>query len=88
MSGYAVRNDGIYGWRSVESPADCLANETFQYQKPAEYIPSNNDKIKQQIAELESQQTERRIREATLGIDNGWLKNLNDQVTALRAQLS
>lgn len=88
MSGYAVRNDGIYGWRVVDSADDCLANETFQDQQPSEYIPSNNDKIKQQIAELESQQTERRIREATLGIDNGWLKNLNDQIAALRSQLS
>lgn len=87
MSGYAVKND-MYGWRAVNSSSDCLLDETFQEQQPAYYAPSNNDKIKQQIVELESQQTERRIREATLGIDGGWLKNLNDQILALRAQLS
>lgn len=43
--------------------------------------------IRQQIAELESQQTDRRIREAALGIDGGWLARLNDQIEALRNQL-
>lgn len=45
------------------------------------------DVIRQQIAELESQQTDRRIREAALGIDGGWLARLNDQIEALRDQL-
>lgn len=40
------------------------------------------------IKMLEAQQTTRRIREAVLGIDGGWLANLNTQIAALRAQLS
>lgn len=48
---------------------------------------SAEDVIRQQIAELESQQTDRRIREAALGIDGGWLARLNDQIEALRDQL-
>lgn len=43
---------------------------------------------KQQIAALETTVTARRLREAVLGIDNGWLKNMNDQIAALRAQLT
>ena len=45
------------------------------------------DVIHQQIIELESQQTHRRIREAALGIDDGWLAALNDQIVDLRTQL-
>ena len=43
--------------------------------------------IKRQIVALESQQTPRRIREAALGIDNGWLAGIEAQIEALRAQL-
>ena len=43
--------------------------------------------IAQQIVALESTATPRRIREAELGIDGGWLKALNDQIVALRAKL-
>lgn len=49
--------------------------------------PSASDVIKRQITALESTATPRRVREAVLGIDNGWLKSLNDQIAALRAQL-
>jgi hypothetical protein len=38
-----------------------------------------------QIAELESTVTERRLREAILGIDGGWLSSINAQIAALRA---
>lgn len=43
--------------------------------------------VRLQITELESQQTPRRLREAILGIDNGWLKASNDQIIALRGQI-
>ena len=49
--------------------------------------PTANDLIMQQIADLESTVTERRYREAVLGIDNGWLKDLNDDIASLRVQL-
>ncbi len=54
------------------------------------YVPpivDPDDLIKQAIVALESQQTPRRIREATLGIDNGWLAGIEAQIEALRAQL-
>lgn len=43
--------------------------------------------LRAQIVSLEAQQTPRRIREAALGIDNGWLADLEAQIDALRAQL-
>tara|TARA_R100000365_G_C2748574_1_gene80564 strand:- start:11494 stop:11781 length:288 start_codon:yes stop_codon:yes gene_type:complete len=50
--------------------------------------PSSADLIKQKIATLEATVTPRRIREAVLGIDGGWLADLNEQIAALRAQLT
>lgn len=49
--------------------------------------PSAANLIKQQIATLESTVTERRIREAILGTDNGWLATVNAQIVALRKGL-
>jgi hypothetical protein len=43
--------------------------------------------IKQQIAKLEATITPRRQREAILGIDNGWLADVNAQIATLRAKL-
>lgn len=43
--------------------------------------------IKEQITQLETTITSRRIRESILGLDNGWLKDVNSQIAALRAQL-
>lgn len=40
-----------------------------------------------QIATLEATVTQRRLREATLGTDSGWLAGVDAQIAALRAQL-
>jgi hypothetical protein len=40
-----------------------------------------------QIKELEKQITIRRIRESILGVDNGWLANIDAQIATLRSQL-
>ena len=45
------------------------------------------DFLLDKIYELEASVTDRRIREAVLGIDNGWLKALNEQIAELRATL-
>jgi hypothetical protein len=46
------------------------------------------DSVKQQIAALEADSSKpRRQREAILGIDNGWLADVNAQIVALRAKL-
>jgi len=49
--------------------------------------PTVNDLIKNQIIALESQQTPRRMREALLGTDNGWLAGIESQIEILRARL-
>lgn len=43
--------------------------------------------IQNQIAALEAQVTNRRIREAIRGQGKAWLDNIDDQIAALRAQL-
>lgn len=48
---------------------------------------TSDELIKRQIVVLEYQQTPRRIREAALGIDNGWLAGIEAQIVALRSQL-
>ena len=45
------------------------------------------DSVKQKIATLEASITQRRQREAILGIDTGWLADVNAQIVALRAKL-
>lgn len=82
---YILRNDGdgdyIADWHlSTPQP-------TQDDLSAAEAIADEKITIKNTIAELESTITERRYREAILGIDNGWLKNINDQIAALRSKL-
>ena len=50
--------------------------------RPA-YVPTEKD----QIAALEASITPRRLREAVLGVDNGWLRQRNDEIAALRAKV-
>lgn len=40
------------------------------------------------IYALEAAVTPRRMREAVMGVDNGWLADVNNQIIALRAQLT
>ncbi len=48
---------------------------------------ASDAQIRAQIDALESQQTPRRLREAVIGKDGGWLANVEAQIDALRAQL-
>lgn len=83
---YAVRNDGR-GFRAVTGADDVLEGETFSMTEPPAVEPTPNELILGEIAALEATGTARRIREAVLGIDNGWLEALNDQLAALRGTL-
>lgn len=47
----------------------------------------NEAEILAQIAELEASMTPRRLREAVLNIDSGWLRQLNTEIQMLREQL-
>ena len=83
---YAIRKDGL-GWRAVNGPDDVGPDEDYSETQPT-LTPSPDDEIKQQIAEFEATVTPRRIREAVLGTDNGWLAGVDAQIAALRAQIS
>lgn len=48
---------------------------------------ANHAAALQQIHSLEMTVTARRLREAMLGMDGGWLANVNSQITTLRGQL-
>jgi hypothetical protein len=52
----------------------------------AKHDPANPNPL-DQLQALEAQQTARRLREAAIGADSGWLTNLDKQIAALRAQL-
>lgn len=49
-----------------------------------EAVRAKKEQYKKQIAELERQITPRRLREAVLGIDDGWLAGLEKQISKLR----
>ena len=54
----------------------------------AHFVRQNKTEILENIRLLETQQTDRRIREATLTEEGKfWLQNLNSQIEALRKQL-
>lgn len=84
--GYAIRNDGVRGWRSVDSAADCLEHEVYSAEEPALYVDPNAS-IDAQILALEATVTQRRLREAAV-TDEGrtWLVEVDTQIAALRAQ--
>jgi len=50
--------------------------------------PTAEEIAAQKIAVLEASITPRRLREATLGTDNGWLADVDKQIKALRAGLA
>jgi len=84
---YKLQDDGdgpyIKEWNfgDVDKPTD---DQLSAITSEAE----NNKKIKLQIADLESMVTARRYREAVLGIDGGWLSDLNQKIVTLRNQLT
>lgn len=49
--------------------------------------PTPQQTVLLEILQLESLVTQRRLREATLGTDGGWLANIEQQIAALREQL-
>lgn len=49
--------------------------------------PTQSDLALTQIRDLESKITNRRLREAVLGIDEGWLAETNERILKLRLEL-
>lgn len=75
-------------------PADAEEITEEQYRQlladreaPKPLILEGNDLVRSKIAELEATVTPRRLREAAIGTDGGWLKNLADQISTLRKKL-
>jgi hypothetical protein len=98
MTKYYVDTDGKYlgGFEGCEPPENSVevsaapdhASQAWNFQDNSWNAIPNNILVRQQIMSLELLQTDRRIREAALGIDNGWLQNLNNQIETLRQQLT
>jgi hypothetical protein len=64
-----IKAAGDAGWPEVDRPVDPGGGVSEAMMK---------------IIELESTITSRRLREAILGTDGGWLSNVNQQIAALR----
>jgi hypothetical protein len=65
-------------------PADFVLATDAQVQAIQNPVPSLKETIALRIGNLEASITPRRIREAVLGIDNGWLAGVDAQITKLR----
>jgi len=68
-------------------PTDAELDAAFPGYIANQEKASHNATVMMQISALEAGMTQRRVREATLGYDGGWLKNADDLLVALRAQL-
>jgi len=84
---FAIKKDRS-GFRSINEENEVFPDEYFSG-SPPDWTPSSvpNEAIKGQISALEATVTPRRLREAVLGVDGGWLAAINAQIDALRAQL-
>ena len=91
----AIPNNAILGYivqsGALAQRATALTTDTYSrmMETTVSFWPAiqANAAILAQIDSLEAAQTLRRMREATNGTDNGWLKNLEIQIAALRSQL-
>lgn len=61
--------------------AFAIAHDWEEMAEPVNFVP---DPIHLQIFELERSITIRRLSEAILGVDNGWLKKIHAQLSELR----
>jgi hypothetical protein len=80
-SAFAQLTDGMVAGKTLTSDEE---GKPILIDPPA---ATPNQIIMGKITALEESVTARRIREAVLGVDGGWLKALNDQIAALRVNL-
>lgn len=66
-------------------PSDCELLSEKEFTKIKQVNKDNEKLIK--ISEIESTITQRRLREAAIGIDNGWLKSKDAEIAKLRESL-
>ena len=88
--GYYINKDGNYyeGDRQGEDAEVPQRPSPYHVWQDGEWVDDKKAIAVQRITELEATITIRRIREAALGTDGGWLKNVDDQIAALRATLA
>ncbi|WP_435640342.1 hypothetical protein [Micavibrio aeruginosavorus] len=85
----ADNDDTPEGYTPLEPPsADHEWDGSDWIITPAKQVEIDRRNIVAEITALEALQTPRRIREAALGQDGGWLADLEDQIAALRVQLA
>lgn len=72
--------------QAVRELAPALVDGQWREQWEVYALPANTV-IQAQIAALEAQITNRRVREAIRGSGKAWLDGVDDQIAALRAQL-
>lgn len=84
---YAVKKDGS-GWRRVNSPADCSADENFQALAP---LPDSQSMrvldIKTALVVIDQKKV-RALTDSILSGDKTRLQALEDQAQALRNELA
>lgn len=85
----ADNDDTPEGYTTLEPPsADHEWDGADWTITPTKQVEIDRRNLIAQIEALEAQQTPRRIREAALGQDGGWLADLETQIDALRTQLA
>lgn len=82
---FAFELDGSQDYLIVEGMIPITIEERDALLSPLAHEPTTA--IIDQINAIEATVTPRRIREAVLGIDNGWLADIDSQIAELRAQL-
>ena len=87
-----LATDEVFGFSEDQSELinNCLSNTELFHEITGNWpmTPPESEIIKSQIRQLESTVTQRRMREAALGMDNGWLEHLNQQIETLRNSLT
>ena len=74
----------------VDVADDTTEQDTYENGAVVKYVettPTFEEALLAQIIVLENEVTQRRLREAVLGTDNGWLAAKEAEIAAVRAQL-
>lgn len=93
QSNWKLSLDGKTASRTIDSGAieyrlvEAIAADELAQALPADPIHPNVA-ILEQITTLEATITPRRMREAMLGTDKGWMKSLDAQIATLRSSLT
>jgi hypothetical protein len=73
-----------YGKLIYDDGFTVVDQELYNTTQQTKTLAAQKEQIKNNITEIENTITPRRIRESTLGTDNGWLTNVETQITELR----